>query len=179
MGGLSHLGWLDLWQNSFESVATAYYNETEITGMCVSIYHFYEQLLAAGKTCWKVLLSEMDMAPPSAHSSIQSCSSSIDALFLPEAFSLLYSEHELLFQLLIALVRREVQTIKAAWRGDSNSISHSNMTISMFKNKNKNRRDKVLQIINTLHSYMRLAFLHCPVVFKTCIRLLMGVLLLH
>lgn len=34
-------------------------------------------------------------------------------LLLPEAFCLFYSKHELFFQLLIALVRREVQTIKA------------------------------------------------------------------
>lgn len=34
-------------------------------------------------------------------------------LLLPKALRLLYGEHEFLLQLLIALVRREVQTIKA------------------------------------------------------------------
>lgn len=34
---------------------------------------------------------------------------------LPETFCLFYCEHELLFQLLVALIRREIQTIKAAW----------------------------------------------------------------
>lgn len=53
------------------------------------------------------------MALPSSHSSIPSCSSATVGLLLPEAFGLLYSKHELFFQLLIALVRREVQTIKA------------------------------------------------------------------
>lgn len=62
-----------------------------------------------------MLLSEMDRllqahTPPS-----HAVASALVALLLPKTFCLLYGEHELLLQLLIALVRREVQTIKATW----------------------------------------------------------------
>lgn len=52
------------------------------------------------------------MAPPSTHGSVPSQGASL----LPKAFRLLDGEHELLLQLLVALVRREVQTIKATER---------------------------------------------------------------
>lgn len=52
-------------------------------------------------------------------------------LLLPEAFCFFYCKHELLFQLLIALVWREVQTIKAT--------RHKKERIDDFANKNYTR----------------------------------------
>lgn len=50
----------------------------------------------------------MDMAPTT-----HPAAPVLVASLLPKTFCLFYSEHELLLQLLVALVRREVQTIKA------------------------------------------------------------------
>lgn len=73
-----------------------------------------EQPQAAGGICRKsAFCLKWDVARPSRHPSIPFCSSATVALLLPEAFRLLDGEHELFLQLLIALVRRQVQSIKA------------------------------------------------------------------
>lgn len=57
----------------------------------------------------------------------------IVASLLAETFRLFYSKHELLFQLLVALIWREIQTIKAAWKNNVNIKYYHKYNINSIK----------------------------------------------
>lgn len=131
-GGTEHTGakWNEVWRRAArgfdgrtcqncraQGVITAFVDVTENRrDACVHL-PVNRQLLAAGGICpQSAFCLKWDMARPSTHPSIPLCSSATLALLLPEAFRLLDGKHQLLLQLLVALVRWQVQSVEAATR---------------------------------------------------------------